>query len=83
MGQDSYLVGGATRIVPSPEVASLLQERGETSSQLSIYYKLQLAEKLFYSAQYERVKSRNSYTVSFLDNQSINFGQIQYFCVFV
>ena len=79
VGHDLYLVGKASKIVPSAQVAHLLRERGESSDHLTVYYRLQKMNQLIYSALYDRVKKRNSYTVCFIDCGTLKFGQIQFF----
>lgn len=42
------------------------------------FYRLEIRGQLYYSKSYFRVKSRNSYTISFVDSQSSQqrFGQV-------
>ena len=51
-----------------------------TSSGNSHYYKAMVKGTVFFSKQYKRVKKRNSYTVSYVNEDGhIAYGQIMYF----
>lgn len=43
------------------------------------FLRVLIGDSLFYSCQYNRIKSRNSYTISYILDGSEGLGQIQYF----
>ena len=51
-----------------------------SSETLYVVYRLLQDNTLYYSNQYKRVKSRNSYTVKFKDvDGTLQYGQVQFF----
>ena len=70
---DFHIVGPTTPVQPTPEVAHLLQH----SRKVAAFYKLITANgTLLYSMNYSRVKSRNSYTISFFGTSDTLFGDL-------
>jgi hypothetical protein len=71
-----HIVGSTSTRTPTPEVAQLLQETGSITTFTRV---LTNDNVIFYSKEYLRVKTRNSYTVAFRDGRNVMFGQILYF----
>lgn len=50
-----------------------------STSGCNMYYKAIVNDVVFYSKHYKRVKKRNSYTVSYMENEHIAYGHVQHF----
>jgi hypothetical protein len=74
-----WIVGGTSTRSPPPEVAELLNE----AQSITTFTRLLKDGAIYYSKEYSRVKTRNSYTVGFMDGTTFNmmFGQILYFVI--
>lgn len=67
-----------TMILPCSNVAHVLS----TTGHIAVFFRLLHKKQLFYSAHYGCVKTRNSYTISFVTEvEGEMFRQIQYFTV--
>ena len=76
-----WIVGATSTRKPSPEVAQLLNE----PESITTFTRVLKDNIIYYSKEYSRVKTRNSYTVGFRDgiaSSNIMFGQILYFMIF-
>ena len=51
-------------------------------SKVGLFYRAIIKNELFYSAEYGRVKTRNSYTVAYIEENMIKYGLVQYFLLF-
>lgn len=75
-------MGGTSLITPSPIVLQRVNAffMCKDTDKLVAFYRLQIGSEIFYSSKYERVKKRNSFTVTYLDNcQQLKFGFIDLF----
>lgn len=84
LADSQYAVGTISHIQPTAEVACLLQQSGrvllQQSGRVTPFYKLLMADgTLLFSKKYRRVKSRNSYTISFCGESGRLFGEVVYF----
>ena len=80
-----YVLGGTRLLTLSPHVRNeylRLTEATDSSGRVSahVFYCLSFNGETFYSAQYGRVKSRNSYTVMYHnESEESALGQIQFY----
>lgn len=74
-----WIVGGTSSRTPPPELAQLMNE----PQSITTFTRVLKDNVIFYSKEYSRVKTRNSYTVGFMDatTSNIMFGQILYFVI--
>ena len=88
--EDIYIIGGASLLsLPDTLIGCTnqhLRYNGAMSCQefikVQVFYRAEKQNTVFYSAQYKRVKKRNSYVVLYRGRDGENkFGIIQYFFV--
>ena len=75
-----WRIGRCVQTVLTPDLTVFLKNYDSREPQ-SVYkfWRLQLHRNLFYSKEYTRVKSRNSYTVHLLVGDTFEYGHIKYF----
>ena len=85
---ENGLLGGAARFLTNDELEVLKQSllslglpaTVSSDTRYVVAYRLVQGNSVYYSAKYKRVKSRNSYTVTFNDaTNCVSYGQIQFF----
>ena len=86
---ENGLIGGVATFLANDELEVLkqallslgLSATVSSDTRYVVAYRLVQESSVYYSANYRRVKSRNSYTVSFNDAASncVSYGQIQFY----
>ena len=76
MANGIYLLGGIHLRKLPPRIANTSLALPEM---VQVFHRAELHGQVFYSQEYGRVKSRNSYTVAYKEEDQSRFGLIQYF----
>lgn len=66
--------------LPSSHANAIQSESAELPmDQVKKFYRILLGKQVYFSAEYTRVKAKNSYTIEFKQNDSKKVGKILYF----
>lgn len=84
---DVFFVGGISVLSASPDLNRMIQDLSlplPESGFLHTFYRVLIGSQMFYTANYGRVKKRNSFTVAFHKDHVTRqkfFGKIQLFII--